>query len=161
MRELARKIETCIRFIGILCFVCIGFVLLTNPALLAFFIIAEYLWRTFVIPMFITQVSPTMKRMPMLIPWLCIPILGCYVYWEPSGWVAPDDPIHGFDPNSNVITPNCKGDWTILVMLRGTDNVVLTNAIMDTEFHRSKKGICFTIPYWPSKEVLRTWVKHK
>ena len=99
--------------------------------------------------------------MPMLIPWVCIPIPGLSVDWEADGWVKVNTPLAGNDPNSNLITPNCKSDWGPLAWARGTDHLVLTNTIMDSEFHRSKKGIPLTVPYLVSKELTKKWVKKK
>ena len=138
----------------------LGVLLLANPALLTIFIVVEYFWRTFGLPRLVTYVSPTRKHMPLLIPWLCIPIPGLSVDWEP-GLVIVNSPFAGNDPNSNAITPNCRSDWKLLAMLRGTDTLVLTNAIMDSEFHRSKKGIILKVPYLVSKELTPTWVKKK
>lgn len=162
MRELAVKcssvVSTIFKVFKTLLLFSLAVILLSNPALLTIFIVVEYFWRKFGLPHFVTNISPTRKRMPLLIPWLCIPILGFSVDWEP-GWIMVNSPFTGNDPNSNKITPNCRSDWKLLAMLRGTDTLILTNAIMDSEFHRSKKGIILKVPYLVSKELTPTWVK--
>ena len=146
--------------------------LLACPPLLIAVVVGEFVWRIYGLPHFIRTLPGGIKQMPMLIPWLCIPIPFTSVKWAEQ-WVCPNSPIHGNNPESAAIKKNFDTDWSYLSKLRGTAPILLTNDLQDAwvpfrehcKMCKKKgdphKGTVMVVPAIVAEDLAKTWVKVK
>lgn len=118
-----------------------------HPIISTGIVVAEVMWRKYGIQRLIKTLPDGTKQMPLLIPWICIPIPFTYVKWR-KGYIEVNSPLRGNDPTTYKIAGNIKADWQLLAVIRGTTVLVFTNAIMDAEFHHSRKGIRYSFIYY-------------
>lgn len=114
-----------------------------HPIISTVIVVGEVVWRKYGIQRLIKTLPDGTKQMPLLIPWICIPIPFTYVKWR-KGYIEVNSPLRGYDPTAYKIAGNVKSDWQLLAVIRGTTVLVFTNAIMDAEFHHSRKGIRYS-----------------
>lgn len=118
-----------------------------HPIISTALIATEILWRRYGIPRLIKTLPDGTRQMPLIIPWICIPIPFTYVRWR-KGYIEVNSPLRGNDPTTFKNAGNVKADWQLLAVIRGTTVLVFTNAIMDAEFHHSRKGIRYSFIYY-------------
>ena len=122
-------------------------------------IVVEIYWRKRIPSKLIIE-NNGIKKMPLLVPWICIPIPGTYVQWN-SKWIRVNSPLQGNNPESSASMKNVCAQWSILSSIRGTDTLYLTNGLMDADFHQckkhGKKAVVLKVPYWRSKDITDKW----
>lgn len=128
-----------------------------HPIIATVVVVAEVVWRKYGIPRLIKTLPDGTKQMPLLVPWICIPIPFTYVKWR-KGYIEVNSPLRGYDPTTYKIAGNVKSDWQLLAKIRGTTILVYTNAMMDWDFYHSKKGIRYScIWFGVAIELVPEW----
>ena len=144
--------------------------LMLYPPVFIALVVGEFVWRIYGLPHLVKTLPSGVKQMPMLIPWLCIPIPFTSVKWADQ-WVCPNSPMQGNNPESAAIKKNFDTDWSYLSKLRGTATILLTNDLQDAwvpfrehcKMCKKKgdphKGTVMVVPAIVAEELSKTWVK--